>query len=176
MANAFVPGEGYLRVNVTEVGGTIPIEGATVIITEYNDESGEDSAGAVLHVLRTDEGGLTQTVALPAPSSGESLRPGSAQPYSLYNVTVLYEGYYPIEGVGVPVFEGVTSLQPFNLIPNGAGSDGAGTVDHGRVMIYENPSSSSLSPGGAEREDIGNRNGLPSGMPRHSENVREAEQ
>ena len=148
-------GRGFLRIRVTRAGGALPVEGAEVVISDYepSDESGE--GGEVLFRLTTGEGGLTQTVMLPAPSAGESLRPGAAQPYALYNVNLTYDGYYPVEGVGVPVFDRIVAVQPFELTPMGAGRSG--------MMIYETPDSQSLQPGGLKREDIGNRNGMISG-------------
>ena len=154
--------EGYLKISVTEAGGTIPIENALVVISEYTGETEAENAGEVLYSLRTNEGGLTPTVPLPAPPAVESMRPGAAQPYSVYNVTVTYDGYYPIEGVGVPVFSGITAIQPFNMIPLSEAGKNSG-VDFGRYIIFETPDTQSLQPGGLQREDIGNKNGTVSG-------------
>lgn len=107
--------KGYLKISVTEAGGTIPIKGALVVITEYGDDDGE--SGNVLYSLTTDNGGYTPTVALDAPVKSESMMPGAYQPYALYNINVVFDGYYPVESVGVPVFAGVTSIQPINLLP-----------------------------------------------------------
>ena len=73
--------KGYLKISVTEAGGTIPIKGALVVITEYGDDDGE--SGNVLYSLTTDDGGYTPTVALDAPVKSESMMPGAYQPYSL---------------------------------------------------------------------------------------------
>ena len=152
-------GSGYLRVRVTRAGGSLPVEGAEVVITEYRPEGEQDGNGELRYRLTTGNGGLTQTVILPAPAAGDSLRPGAAQPYSLYNVTVRYDGYYPVEGVGVPVFDRVTAVQPVDLMPVESGGAPGGLRD-GRVMIYETPDSQSLQPGGVQREDVGNKNGM----------------
>ena len=93
--------KGYLKISVTEAGGTIPIKGALVVITEYGDDDGE--SGNVLYSLTTDNGGYTPTVALDAPVKSESMMPGAYQPYALYNINVVFDGYYPVESVGVPV-------------------------------------------------------------------------
>lgn len=154
--------EGSLRISVTEAGGTLPLSDALVVITEYTDEKNPETAGEVLYSLRTDEGGLTPTVSLPTPPAVESMRPGAVQPYAIYNVTVTYDGYYPIEGVGVPVFSGITSIQPFNMIPLSDKGMNSGS-DFGRYIIFETPDTQSLQPGGLQREDIGNKNGTVSG-------------
>lgn len=144
-------GVGYLRVRVT--AGDLPAEGANVTVTEYPEGEG---GGELLYSLRTDENGLTPPLELSAPPADESLTPGFLQPYSVYNVSVELDGYYPVEGVGVPVFENITAIQPFRLLPVLEGER------YERVMIYETPDSESLRPNGG-REDIGNGNGTLTG-------------
>jgi len=154
-------GNGFLRIRVTEAAGSLPVKGAVVRITEY---PGEDASaeGELLYSMRTDADGLTPAVSLPAPPAVDSMAPGAAQPYALYNISVTYDGYYPVEGVGVPVFDRVTAVQPVNLLPF-TEEDRIAGADNGRIMIYETPDSSSLQPGGLMREDIGNQNGTVSG-------------
>lgn len=153
---------GYLKVRVTRAGGTLPVERAIVTISEYgNAESADDR---ILYSLRTDRGGLTETVSLPAPAFTDSTRPGNAQPFSLYNIAVNYDGFYPVELVGVPVFGGIVAVQPVDLLPGGEQDKIAGTVGD-RVMIYEMTQSEALTPGGVTREDIGNNNGQLSSSP-----------
>ncbi len=109
---------GYIRVRVTNSGGNFPVEGATVTITDYN-EGGDpaDGGGVLLYSLRTDASGQTRIVNVPTVPSAESQSPGVKVPYSLYNIRVTQENYYTAESIGVPVFEGVVSLQPFLLQP-----------------------------------------------------------
>ena len=154
-------GNGFLRVRVTEANGTLPVECAVVRITEYPAE-GAAEEGELLYSMRTDADGLTPVVSLPAPPAAESRKPGAAQPYAVYNISVTYDGYYPVEGVGIPIFDRITAVQPINLIPF-TEEDRIAGADNGRVMIYETPDSTSLQPGGLTREDIGNQNGTVSG-------------
>lgn len=147
---------GQLRISVTEAGGTIPIEGAAVTISEYT-EGGE---GDVLRLLSTNRDGNTETVSLPTPPASDSLFPGSRDPGGLYSIAVKADGYYLYEAVGVPVFAGVTAVQRVNLVPIGAP---VGDFSAGQVYIYETPEVESLEPGGLRREDIGNRNGTRTG-------------
>ncbi len=151
-------GMGRLRIRVTEAGGVLPVEGAVVTVSEYTD-GGE---GALLYSLRTDNGGLTEIMTLPAPPASESMKPGSARPYALYNVDITYPGYYPVENVAVPVFDRVTAVQPVNLLPL-TEEDRLAGADSDRVMIYETPDNQSLQPGGVMREDVGGNNGSISG-------------
>lgn len=152
--------DGFLKVRVTRAGGTLPVEGAVVTISDYGSEMSEDDE--VLYSLRTDRGGLTETVSLPAPAFTDSTRPGNAQPFALYNVMVKYGGFYPVELVGVPVFGGVVAVQPVDLMPLSEADRIAG-AEGDRVMIYEMTQSEALQPGGSDREDIGNENGQVSG-------------
>ena len=103
---------GYIRVRVTNSGGDFPVEGAIVTITDYNKEN-----GPVLYSLRTDSSGLTRTVTVPTVPSSDSQKPGVEDHYALYNIRVAKENYYSAESIGVPVFEGIVSLQPFRLQP-----------------------------------------------------------
>ena len=151
-------GMGRLRIRVTEAGGALPVEGAVVTIAEYED--GGD--GELLYSLRTDSGGLTETVTLPAPPASDSLKPGASRPYALYNVDISYPGYYPVENVAIPVFDRITAVQPVNLLPLSEQDRLAG-AENNRVMIYETPDTQSLQPGGVMREDVGSGNGSITG-------------
>lgn len=154
-------GNGYIKVRVTSVGGTVPTAGAKVVISEYCTAGmGEDE---VLFTLRTNASGNTPTVMLPAPRMAESMSPGGDRAYSLYAIRVTADGYYPVELSAVPVFDGVTSIQSVDLIPIGAG-DVSVDRDDGEVVIYETPEGG--YPGkrnGQERDDIGNMNGMMRG-------------
>lgn len=130
-------GRGFLRVRVTEVNGSLPVENAVVSIADYS-EGGE---GGILYSLRTDSGGLTPTASLPAPPASRSMQPGSMQPYALYNVTVSSDGYYPVENVGVMVFDRVVAVQPVNLTPLSEAESIAG-AENGTVVIIENQNQS----------------------------------
>lgn len=153
-------GKGYLKVRVTSVGEALPVKDALVVIREYKN----DDEGDVLYSLRTDIGGLTETVALSAPPAGDSLKPGGVKPYATYNIYVTKDGYYTVENVAVPVFENIVAVQSVNMIPL-TEEDGIAGGSNGQIIIYETPEAESLQPGGLQREDIGNKNGQISGKP-----------
>ncbi len=125
-------GRGYLRVNVRKARETLPIEGAFVQIYG-SDEAGNNSG--VLYSLRTDADGITETVELSAPPAALSMKPGDPQPYGIYNITVQKEGYGRVENIGVPVFDGVLSTQPVQLIPLSEFLDG----EESEMRIFESP-------------------------------------
>lgn len=103
-------GVGYLRLKAESAAGALPVMGATVYVYAAGDDR-------PLYVLSTDMDGLTATVALPTPPEKESFSPKYPHPYSSYRVFVTKDGYYPSEGNTVPLFPGITSIQPVNLVP-----------------------------------------------------------
>ena len=105
---------GYLRFAVGTADNTIPIDGANVYV--YSDPD-DGSEGILLYTLTSDMDGITETITLPTPPLSESFSPDYPKPYSTYNVFVAKNGYYPTEGRTVPLFPGITSIQPINLVP-----------------------------------------------------------
>ncbi|MBE6708216.1 MAG: hypothetical protein E7578_03110 [Ruminococcaceae bacterium] len=105
---------GFLRFAVGTASNTIPLKDAAVYV--YTDPSNGDE-GRLLYTLMTNEDGITETITLPTPPLSESFSPESLKPYSTYNVFAAKQGFYPTEGRTVPLFPGITSIQPINLIP-----------------------------------------------------------
>lgn len=103
---------GYLIVNVSTARGVIPLKDASVTVT-YNEPEGT----SVFSVMTTDMSGKTEKLELPAPSRALSESPGNIKPYATYTVTVEKDGYYPVTNAGVPIFAGVTSIQPVEMLP-----------------------------------------------------------
>ena len=107
---------GTLSVRAFVARGALPVSGAVVRIT-----GAEEQNRSVIHSLITDRDGVTPPVSLPAPNRNLSLTPHpSATPYALYDIEVSADGYFPKKLVGVPVFPGIYSLQPVNMIPESA--------------------------------------------------------
>ncbi len=107
---------GFLIVSVYTARGAIPIRNALVTIS-YVDAS----QSAPYAVLTTDRSGKTPKIALPAPPRDLSLTPQNGGeitlPYSVYNIEIVKEGFYPVVDTGVPIFSGVTAIQSADLIP-----------------------------------------------------------
>ena len=103
---------GFLIAEVRTANGAIPIENALVYV--YNFGNGKND---VVYSLRTDSSGRTERVALDTKDKSLSMSPGNDSPFTTYNVTVTADGYYNSSKSRVPVFEGVTSILPFDLIP-----------------------------------------------------------
>ena len=105
-------GAGDLIVQVTLARGSIPVEGATVTVTDGSNPSNR------IAVLHTDNSGRTERLSLPAPSASLSQTPvGVTRPYSIYNILVEQPGYYTVRLNAVPIFDRVSSIQPVALIP-----------------------------------------------------------
>ncbi len=105
-------GFGYIMVQVTSADQAIPVPDANVIIARQT-ENGEE----MIKVLKTDRSGKTEVVSVPAPPAENSLTPDGGVRFFKYNIRVDYPGYYTVENVNVPVFEGQKSIQPISLIP-----------------------------------------------------------
>ena len=135
-------GEGSLIFRVTTAKGAIPLENARVTLWDRLPEP-NTNRGNTRGVFSTDRNGRTPVIPLPAPAQALSMAPapqGSPPPFACYDAEVLLEGYTTMTFVCIPVFDGITSLQPADLIPlpqNGY-PDGI-TPDGLRIVEGENP-------------------------------------
>ena len=107
-----MPENGNLIVNVTTARGAIPLAGAAVTVF-YN----EPENSGIAAVSETDSAGKTARMTLPAPSRALSESPGNSRPFAAYTVQIEKEGYYTITNAGVPIFSGITSIQPADMLP-----------------------------------------------------------
>ena len=105
-------GTGYLVIRASAATGAIPLEGAVVTV-----RGNQPNFSSVIVKLTTGRGGMTPKISLAAPPRGNSISPGMPNPFATYNVDVNLEGYFPTSAQQVPIFDGITSLQPVNLIP-----------------------------------------------------------
>ena len=111
---------GFMEVIVKTANGAIPIENARVSIYEHLPAEGSEQSGDkgnILYSLLTDTSGRTPRVALSAKDKSLSTEYGNKNPYKTYSIAVEKDGYYTNRYTGVPVFQGITSLQPVDLVP-----------------------------------------------------------
>lgn len=125
---------GSLIVSVYSARGAIPIPDALVTIRG----SDKDSSG-VISVLKTDQSGNTPKITLPTPPAAESESPGNVKPFATYNIEVDKEGFYPRQFLDVPVFSGITSIQPVNLIPLSEYNGESLPPEGANIMESQNP-------------------------------------
>ncbi|MGN0641900.1 MAG: hypothetical protein ACI4JJ_02025 [Huintestinicola sp.] len=104
---------GFLQVEVFTANGGYPVPGAVVIIKR--DIQG---GAALVRVLTTNRSGKTPTIALPAPSERYSQYPQEGvRPFAEYDITVSKRGYFTISDINMPIFAGIKTVQPIEMIP-----------------------------------------------------------
>ena len=104
------PGFGTLIFQVTGGQGVFPIPNAKVnIMKKLNDRL------TLSVTLLTDENGRTAPISLPAPDRKLSQSPNNGIVYAVYQAEVTADGYIPTEIRDLPVFDGITTIQPVNL-------------------------------------------------------------
>ena len=98
----------------------LPVGGALVIISR--NVQGQPT---LQWMGLTDESGNTPSIPLPAPPASLSEEPGNPQPYATYTIQAAKDGFYTAEFRGVPVFAGVSTVQPVEMIPLPEQADGS---------------------------------------------------
>ena len=105
---------GTLGVRVFASRAQLPVEGATVVITQKTG----NGKHKVLSLQETDRNGSVRPITVPTPNVGESTRPnGGAQPFARCDIWVEHEGYEVLIVEDVQVFPGQMSLQQVELNP-----------------------------------------------------------
>lgn len=109
---------GFLIVEATTANGAIPIEDALIYVYPSGDKGAfpDDISGA-LYSLRSDTSGRSEKIALETKPRSLSLSPSNLTPFLTYNIYVKADGFYDSQKLNVPIFQGVTSIQPVEMIP-----------------------------------------------------------
>ena len=102
-------GTGTLTVRVITSRAQLPVEGATVVVTQR----GTGGKYQLLSVQATDRSGATKPVVISTPALGESAAP----PFSVCDVWAEHPGYAMLLVEGVQIFQGVETLQSMGLEP-----------------------------------------------------------
>lgn len=109
----FGNGVGYILVNVRTGDDSLPLENASVKVTGIHSGKRFVIASAL-----TDSSGRTPKFEIPAPVMTSLERPDSEnRAYSLYDISVTANGFFNARSVDVPVFDDITSVQNFSMIP-----------------------------------------------------------
>ena len=116
-------GRGTVIIVVTSNRGALPVSGAIVTVSRVQDNT-------VIATMRTNENGQTTPLSLSAPKRMLSESPSTTneRPFSLYNITVSADGFVGENLEGVPVFDGVTSLQQMDLISMSASGGNSSSI------------------------------------------------
>jgi peptidoglycan hydrolase-like protein with peptidoglycan-binding domain len=104
---------GRLITGVYEIDIGKPVNNATVQITTA-DTNGDE---VIVEELVTDMSGETPVIDLPTPPIEYSLSPGEPMPYSLYNINVNVEGYFPVKIENAQILPDNTAIQNVRLRP-----------------------------------------------------------
>ena len=107
------PAFGTLIFQVTGRQGAFPVAGATVTITKALD----DRLGISVTVI-TDENGKTAPISLPAPDRALSQSPNNGIVFAAYQAEITAPNYVTTEIRDLPVFDGITTIQPVSLSPD----------------------------------------------------------
>ena len=104
------PSFGTLIFQVTGGQGAFPVPNAIVTLSKVLRDNLSLSI-----TFRTDESGKTEPISLPAPNKALSQSPNNGAVYAAYDAKVAAAGFLPTEIRNLPVFDGVTTIQPVNL-------------------------------------------------------------
>ncbi len=106
---------GQLVIAVKTAGGALPVENAVVTV--------KNTDGTIISIFFTDRNGRTPKLKLSAPPIANSEAPDPSGPaFFTYNVDTDREGYTSVRNIGVPIYPGITSIQPVELVPIPEGS------------------------------------------------------
>ncbi len=100
---------GGLKLGVFDTTIAIPIENANITINS--------SDGKTINTLTTDSSGQTEIIYLNAPPVNYSLSPDMPKPFSVYNIVVTADGFFPVEINGIQIFADITAIQNVNMFP-----------------------------------------------------------
>lgn len=114
-------GSGTLIVELTHSKGLFPVVNAKVCLSDMN--------GRNIGCKQTDNSGKTEEWSLPAPPKANSETPDDPNNVSaFYNIRIDADGYVPVIIEGVPIFDGVRTLQPLDMFFLGAAQTDAPQV------------------------------------------------
>ncbi len=114
---------GYITVAVKTAGGALPVENAVVTV--------KDSEQTILYVEFTDKSGKTPRLAVVAPPKSNTSSPDAqTPPFYTYNIDTDKQGYVSVRNISVPVYSGVTSIQPVEMLPNAEGQNDFSSITY----------------------------------------------
>jgi hypothetical protein len=107
-----MPTNGFLHVRVFTSAAQLPVENATVTVTQSS------ANGARLIASRiTDESGLIAPIPIPAPDRVQSLQAGNATPFTSVDIIADHPDFERVLVENAQIFAGVQTEQEISLIP-----------------------------------------------------------
>ena len=105
---------GSLEVWVTTSRAQLPVEGASVAVTQPE----ANGQRRLIALLITDDSGRAGPLTLPAATEGgDGLTPGGPRPDAVYALRVEHPDYEMVEVDQFQIFPGITSIQQIDLVP-----------------------------------------------------------
>ena len=123
-------GNGTLKVQAFSGREAFPIVSARVVVTKDFDTGIQTFADEL-----TDTSGIVEGIRLIAPQKGSATENNEVLPYSTYTIRVTHPYFVTTVYTNVPMFDGVTSIQPANMLPK----TGTPTDDSEIVYVDEEP-------------------------------------
>lgn len=119
------PRQGSVQFRTYTARNALPVPGAKITVTKVIGGKPH-----TFYTLTTDISGQTEEVILPAPPVALSQKPDcGVQPYALYDADITAEGFHPVSVRGLPVFEGILSVQRAAMIPGANGGESETIAD-----------------------------------------------
>ena len=107
---------GFLRIQAFSGQQAVPIRNADVLVSHtFADGIRRYASG------RTDESGVLDSLALPAPLAALSESPSGQMPFALYDIRVSHPNYRTEFYRNVPIFAGIKAIQPVRFMADGTG-------------------------------------------------------
>ena len=104
------PSHGVLRVQAFRGNQAIPVKGVDVTVSRRL----RDGTNYVFYTGTTDESGLVDAIALPAPERQQSVEPGEPHPDAAYQLVACHPEFETVTAT-VNIFPGIKTVQPVQL-------------------------------------------------------------
>ncbi len=138
---------GYLSVFTRTANEGLPIEGAKVyvrVLPPGETASNPVSASYYEYLLTTNPSGITEFIKIETPETEESyIRDNPVVPYSVADVYIEADGYYPMRINNVQIFSGTQSILPADLVPESPDY----AVNQSGTITYDVPPNVLFNPG-----------------------------
>ncbi len=119
-------GEGTMKIQAYSGRGSFPVVNARVVISKDFTEGTH-----VFYDEMTDVSGIVEPVRLSTPPSENATRTNEVPVLSTYTIKVTHPYYITTVYKNVPVFDGIMSIQPVNMIPK------TGTPTDDNEIVFE---------------------------------------
>lgn len=109
------PKIGYLIFQVYQdspLEGVLPVPNAMITLCKDMGDGYH-----ITKTIQTNEDGKTDPIAMPTVSADLSQNPENLQVYATYDAYIESPNFLPASVEDIPVFDGITTIQPVSLIP-----------------------------------------------------------